>query len=157
MDIKEIGITSVVLIGGAVVGVSQFGLSDVLKDDLLLVADVPMAERQAYMDSVTTEFTEFYDFAIHGTEDFNFSGPLIYQNDPKTARFTELVKADQELSKTQVKELYDYYSDGWFCDDEEMLMFTDKGWTYRTALKNKDGKHMVTVDCKPTNVGLRVG
>jgi len=158
MDIKEIGITSVVLIGGAVVGVSQYGLSDVLDGDLRHVNEVPMEERQAYMDSVTKKFIETYDGSVHGTDTFNFSSPLIYENNAQKARFTEVVKAEQELSKTQVKELRTFYSGTWMCDHEDSQIFTNKGWTYRTTFSNKDGKHMVTVNCKPkNNVGLRVG
>ena len=158
MDIKEIGMGTVVVIGGAIYGISEYGLGDVLKDELKAVAEVPMAEREAYMQSVTTQFTEFFEGALYGTDDFTFAGDFKYEIDTHRPAFIEVVKSHNELSKTQVKELKAYHADKWMCETEDTLLFTDKGWTYTTKLKNVDGRTMVIVTCKPENkVGLRVG
>lgn len=158
MDIKEIGIGSVVVIGGAIYGISEYGLGDVLKDDLKPVAEVSMAEREAYMQSVTTQFTEFYEVALYGTDDFTFAGDFKYDLEPRKATFIEVVQSKNKLSKKQVKELKAYHADNWMCDTEDTLLFTDKGWTYSTKLKNVDGKTMVIVTCRPEQqIGLRVG
>lgn len=158
MDIKEIGMGSVVVIGGAIYGISEFGLGDVLQDELRPVAEVPMAERTAYMQSVTTQFTEFYEGALYGTDDFTFAGEYKYELDIKRPAFIEVVQSFDKLSKQQVKDLQDYHSDDWMCDLEDSLLFTDKGWTYTTKLKNIDGRMMVIITCKPeNNLGLRVG
>ena len=158
MSLKEIGMGSVVVIGGAVYGISEYGLGDVLQDELKPVAEVPMAERAAYMQSVTLQFTEFYGGALYGTDEFTFAGDLKYELDPKRAAFIEVTQSLNELSKTQVKELKAYHADDWMCEEEDSLLFTDKGWTYTTKLKNVDGRTMVIVTCKPENkLGLRVG
>ena len=158
MDIKEIGIGSVVVIGGAIYGISEYGLGDVLQDELKPAADVPMAERAAYMQSVTTQFTEFYEGALYGTDEFTFAGDFNYELDPQRPAFIEVVQSLNELSKEQVKDLKAYHADDWMCDLEDSLLFTDKGWTYTTKLKNVDGRTMVIITCKPENkLGLRVG
>jgi len=70
MGIKEIGTGTVVVIGGAIYGISEYGFGDVLQDELKTVAEVPIAEREAYMQTVADQFTEFYDGAVYGTENF---------------------------------------------------------------------------------------
>lgn len=158
MDIKEIGIGTVVVIGGAIYGISEYDLGDVLKDDLRPVAEIPMAERAAYMESVTTQFTEFYEGALYGTDDFTFAGEFKYELDPQRAAFIEVVQSYNEIPKKEVSELKAYHADDWMCDLEDSLLFTDKGWTYTTKLKNLDGRMIVIITCKPENkLGLRVG
>ena len=158
MELKEIGAGCFVVIGGAIYGISEYGLGDVLQDDLKTVAEVPMEEREAYMESVTVQFTEYFQAALYGTDDFTFAGDFKYEIDTRRPEFIEVVQSFNELSKDQVKELKTYHSDKWMCDTYDTLMFTDKGWTYTTKLKNVDGRTMVTVKCKPTNgPGLRVG
>ena len=157
MSIKELGMGSVVVIGGAIYGISEYGLGDVLQEELKPVAEVPMAEREAYMQSVTTQFTEFYEGALYGTDDFTFAGDFKYEFDPKRAAFIEVTQSLNEISRQQVSELKAYHKDNWMCDTEDTLLFTDKGWTYTTKLKNVDGRTMVIVTCKPTHTGLRVG
>jgi len=149
MDIKEIGVTSVVVIGGAVYGISEYGFSDVLSEDIRHVSEVPVAEREVYMDSVVEQFTEFYSGAIYGTDTFSFSTPLKYRNNPFEASFTQIGQSEQVVSPAQVKELKAYHADKWMCEEEDALIFTDKGWIYKTLLKNKDGQLMVSVVCKP--------
>ncbi len=159
MDIREVVLGGVVVIGGTVYGVSEYGLGDVLKDELKTVAEVPMAERGAYMESVAVQFTEFYEGAIQGTENFVFAGDLTYELEVNRAAFIEVVQSNTEITKAQVKDLKAYNADKWMCDTEDTLLFTDKGWTYTTKLKNLDGRTMVIVTCNPTNdnIGLRVG
>ena len=158
MGIKEIGTGTVVVIGGAIYGISEYGFGDVLQDELKTVAEVPMAERKAYMQTVADQFTEFYDGAVYGTENFNFATDLKYDLNPRRATFTQVSQSLNELSNDQVKELKAVHSDNWMCDTEDSLLFTDKGWTYKTKLKNLDGRLMVLVTCKPNKTsGLRVG
>ncbi len=158
MDMKEIGVGCVVVIGGAVYSISEYGLGDVLQDELKTVAEVPMQEREAYMQSVTLQFTEHFAGALYGTDDFTFAGDFKYELDTRTPSFVEVVQSFNELSKQQVKELKAYHSDNWMCDTDDTLLFTEKGWTYTTKLKNVDGRTMVVVTCKPTSKpGLRVG
>lgn len=156
MDIKEIGIGSVVVIGGAAYGISEYGLNDVLKEDLKYVAEVPVAEREAYMKSVTIQFTEFYNGAVYGTDSFNMAGDLTYELKPRKTAFVEVVQSHHEISPQNAAELKAYYSGTWYCEHEESLMFTDKGWTYTTKLKNLNGRTMVVISCKPPKAtGLR--
>jgi len=158
VSLKEIGMGSVVVIGGAIYGISEYGLGDVLQEELKPVSEVPTAERAAYMESVTTQFTEFYEGALYGTDDFTFAGEYTYELDTQRPAFIEVVQSFNELSKQQVKELKAYHSDNWMCDLEDSLLFTDKGWTYTTKMKNVDGRTMVIVTCTPkNNLGLRVG
>lgn len=152
MDIKEAGIATVVVIGGAVIGISEYGLGDVMSDDLRPAAEVPMDERQAYMTGVAAEFTEFFNGAVYGTDSFSFSGTLNFEVEPRTATFEEVVQAEQSLNAKQVKELKAYHADDWMCETEDTLLFTDKGWTYTTTLKNQDGRLMLSVECAPTNI-----
>jgi len=144
------------VIGGAIYGISEYGLGDVLKEDLKYVAEVPVAEREAYMLSVTEKFTEFYEGAVYGTDTFNMAGDLTYELKPRRTTFVEVVQSHHKLSNEQAKELKSYYSGNWLCEGEDSLLFTDKGWTYTTKLKNMDGRTMVVVTCKPPKAtGLR--
>lgn len=156
MDLKEIGIGGVVVIGGAIYGISEYGLSDVLKDEIKHVHEIPMEEREAYMSSVVTQFTEFYEGATYGTDDFDFVGSLKYDLNPKRTEFIEVVQSLHDVPKAEVKNLRKYYAGQWMCDFDDSTMFTDKGWSYTTKMKNKDGRIMVTISCKPeTALGLR--
>jgi len=125
MDLKEIGIGGVVVIGGAIYGISEYGLSDVLTDEIKYVHEIPMEERE---------------------DDLN----------PKRTEFVEVVQSLHDVPKAEVKNLRKYYAGQWMCDFEDSTMFTDKGWSYTTKMKNKDGRIMVTVSCKPEQkLGLR--
>jgi len=158
VGIKEIGAGTVVVIGGAIYGISEYGLGDVLQEELKNVAEVPISERQAYMQTVADQFTEFYEGAVYGTENFDFATDLKYNINARRATFTQVSQSLNELTNDQVKELKTLHSDNWMCDTEDSLLFTDKGWTYKTKLKNLDGRLMVVVTCKPNkNSGLRVG
>ena len=150
MDLKELGIGGFVVIGGAIYGISEYGLGDVLTEDIKYVSDVPMDVREAYMVDVTTQFTEFFGGAIYGTDTFDFVGDLVFETDAKRAMFTEVVQSDIVVPKNEVKNLKALHADNWMCDTEDTRMFTDKGWTYVTELKNNDGKLMVKVTCRST-------
>ncbi|WP_427450136.1 hypothetical protein [Litorimonas sp. WD9-15] len=149
MDLKEAGICGVVVIGGAIYGISEYGLSDVLTDDLKSVYDVPMTERHAYMTSVVDQFTEFYSGAIYGTDTYDFVGQLEYEIEPARATFVEVVESDIKIPLEEVKNIREYNTADWMCDHEDSRLFTDKGWTYVTELRNKGGLLMVTVTCSP--------
>ena len=151
MDIKELGITGFIVVGGAIYGISEYGLGDVLQNDLKHVSEVPYAEREAYMKSVTVQFTEFYGGAVFGTDEFATVGSLSYELAPKRTTFIQVVDAQEKVTKAQEKDLKSFYSNKWVCETEDVLLFTDKGWTYTTKLKNTDGRTMVVVTCKPTN------
>ena len=163
MDIKELGICGFVVIGGAIYGVSEYGLGDILEQDLKTVAEVPMDERATYMQSVTVQFTEFFSGALYGTDNFTFATDLKYEFDPRRAAFIQVSQSHTKITKDEVADLKRYNKDKWMCETDNILLFTDKGWTYTTKLKNMDGRTMVTITCKATsksnsnNVGLRVG
>ena len=156
MGLKEIGVGGFVVVGGAIYGLSEFGLSDVLTDDLKYVHEIPVEEREAYMTSVVTQFTEFYEGATYSTDDFDFVGDLQYDLNPKRSEFIEVVQSMHDVPQAEVKNLREYYAGQWMCDFEDSLIFTDKGWSYTTKMKNKNGQVMVTVTCQPEKAfGLR--
>ena len=159
MDIKEIGIAGFVVIGGAVYGISEYGYSDVLKEDLKAVSEVSIDERETYMESVAVQFTEFYEGALYGTDNFTFAGDLNYELDPDRPAFIEVTTSHTQITPEEVKDLKSYNADKWMCQTEDTLLFTDKGWTYTTKLKNLDGRTMVIITCNPdqNDEGLRVG
>ena len=103
------------------------------------------------MKSVTVQFTEFYGGAVFGTDEFATVGSLSYELAPKRTTFIQVVDAQEKVTKAQEKDLKSFYSNKWVCETEDVLLFTDKGWTYTTKLKNTDGRTMVVVTCKPTN------
>ena len=87
MDIKEIGACGVFVVGGAVYGISQFGLNDVLSEDLKHITEVTREDRPDYMDSIVVEFKNNLSSYGVETESYTFVGPSNFSTLPANGVF----------------------------------------------------------------------
>jgi len=155
MDIKELGACGVFVVGGTVYGISQLGLNDVLSEDLRHISEVTFQERPAYMDTVVAEFTDA--FATYGveTETYTYVGNSNFSTLPAMGTFVEVVRQDSPVPKRAVKGIKKQMELANFCDQGEMTMFTEKGWTYRFSMEDSNGLKVFAVVCKPVVPKLR--
>ena len=144
------GVCGVVVIGGAVYGVSQAGLGDALSEDIRPYHEVSNAERATYMQSIVGEFTEAFDTYIIQTETYDYVGHSTFSTQPDSGLFDEVVSPEKAVPKKELAEIKKRMNPDDFCAQEEMMLFTTKGWQYRFKLKNKDGRTIATVICHPS-------
>lgn len=147
MDLKEIGICGVVVVGGTVYGISQGGLGDALSEDLRAYHEVSQAERPEYMQSVVDEFDETFDTYIIETENFTYVGHSVFSAKPAQGVFDEVVSHEEKIPRDALKDIKAQMKPDAFCAQDEMVMFTDKGWNYRFKLKDDRGRIIATVIC----------
>lgn len=154
MDIKEIGACGVFVVGGVVYGVSQYGLNDVLSEELVHISEVSRQERPAYMDKVVAEFDTAFDNYGVETESYTFVGESHFSTAPSSGTFTEVVRQDTAVPKKEIKALRAVMVEGDFCAQEEMTMFTEKGWTYSFSMTDTKGQKIFAVNCAPLKLRM---
>ena len=152
MEIKEIGGVAVVVVGGAVFGISQMGLNDVLSEDLRPLAEVSMQERPAYMSGIVNEFSEVFDTYFIETESYTYVGQSKFTTAPSSGTFMEVVRQNEAVPKKEMKKLTNFMKESNFCEQDEMTMFTDKGWTYRFRMVDGKGNQVYAVICRPAKM-----
>lgn len=152
MDIKEIGACGVFVVGGAVYGVSQFGLNDVLSEDLVHISEISRQERPAYMDKVVAEFDDAFEMYGVQTETYTFVGASHFSTAPSSGTFTEIVRQDTAVPRKEIKALRDVMAENDFCAQNEMTMFTENGWTYSFSMKDSKGQKIFAVNCAPVKL-----
>lgn len=69
--------------------------------------------------------------------------------------FVEVVKQDTPVPRKEVKLIREKMEASDFCNQDEMTMFTEKGWTYRFSMKDSQGANVFAVVCKPNVPVLR--
>ena len=148
MELKEVGLAGVFVVGGAV-AFGSVGLNDVLSEDLRHVAEVPSAERAAYMEDVVAEFAEAFDSFGVETDTYVVGGWSEFSAEPASATFVEVVRAEHEVPPEAWRELRAYWAETAFCEDAEATMFTDQGWSYSFSFRNANGRVMVSSECRP--------
>ena len=154
MDIKEIGTCAVIVIGGVAYTVSSGGLKDALSDDIRHVSEITYAERADYMNEIVDQFTNTFDVYIVQTENYDYVGHSEFSAAPKKATFLEVVTAEDSVPKSELANIRAKAQTD-FCAQEEMLMFTSKGWKYKFTLKDDQGRNILTNVCKPdANYGI---
>lgn len=149
MDMKEIGACGVFVVGGAVYGISQFGLNDVLSEDLVHISEVSRQERPAYMDKVVAEFDTAFDTYGVQSESYTFVGVSHFSTAPSSGTFTEVVRQDEVVPRKEIKGLRDIMAENDFCAQDEMTMFTNNGWTYSFSMTDSKGQKIFAVNCAP--------
>jgi|GEM_PF-2079907 len=147
MDIKEIGAGAAVIIGGVVYGVSSGGLGEALSSEVRHVREVPYEERAAYMDEITTEFAENFEYYIVQTETFDYVGHSKFTSNPAKAMFAETVRSEERVPRDEIKKIKAQFEVG-FCEQDEMTMFTKKGWSYDFKVMDGEGRRIFTVLCQ---------
>jgi len=155
MDIKEWGLGGVVLVGGAMYGISQFGLNDVLSEDLSYISDVTRQERPAYMASIVSEFSEAFETYSVESETYIFVGQSKFSTSPSNGTFVEVVTQEKPVPSEEVKGLKSAMHTADFCAQEEMTMFTEKGWSYRFKMKDSKGRQIFAITCRASEPKLR--
>lgn len=156
MDIQEWLVGGAFVVGGVVYGASQVGLGDALSEDLRHITEVSQEEMPAYMESVVKDFSEsFQDYAIPVTEDTAYIGKSAFKAAPKYGAFKEIVTQTEKVPSKHVKLMASLLKKSNFCEQEEMKMFTDKGWNYEFSIKNMNGSHIYSINCTPSISKLR--
>jgi len=155
MDIKEAGAVGVFVVGGAVYGISQYGLNDVLSEEMRPIAEVSLQERPAYMEQVTAEFKEAFDSYGLETETYTYVGLSAFSTSPSTGTFVEVVTQDSPVPPKEIKGLKEVMDASMFCDQDEMTMFTDKGWGYSFTMQDSNKRTVYAIECKPLSLKLR--
>ena len=156
MEIQEWLVCGGFVVGGVVYGASQVSLGDVLSEDLRHITEVSQEEMPAYMDSVVKEFSEnFQEYAIPVSEDTAYVGKSAFSASPKYGAFKEVVTQTEKVPSKHVKVMASLLKQSNFCDQEEMTMFTDKGWNYEFSIKNINGSHIFSINCTPSTPKLR--
>jgi len=150
MDIKEIGICGVVVVGGAIYGISQVGLGEALSEELRAYHEVPAAERAEYMQTVVNEFSGHFDTYFIQTPTYVYMGHSTFSSQPLRGLFDEVVSQEETVPRGELPAIKAQLSQGVFCAQDEMTMFTDKGWQYRFKLKDGNGRLIATVICNPS-------
>ena len=150
MDLKEMGVCGVVVIGGAVYGISQVGLGDALSEDLRAYHEVPAEERAIYMQSVVAEFSDAFDTYMIETETYNYVGQSTFSSQPLRGLFDEVVSQKETIPKKDLPAIKERLTQHSFCSQDEMMMFTNKGWNYRFKLKDGSGRTVTTIICQPS-------
>ena len=155
MDIKEWGATGVLVVGGAVYGISQYGLNDVMSEDLRHISEVSAQERPAYMDGVVAEFREAFDSYAVETETYIFVGMSEFSTAPVDGGFIEVVTQEEPVPYEEIKGIAAQMEVNGFCAQDEMTMFTSKGWTYRFSMKDSKNRQVYAIVCEPVHARLR--
>lgn len=150
MDIKEIGVCGVVVVGGAIYGISQVGLGEALSEELRPFHEVPAAERADYMQQVVDEFSGHFDTYFIQTPSYDYMGHSTFSSQPLRGLFDEVVSQDETVPREELPAIKAQLKPDLFCAQDEMTMFTDKGWQYRFKLKDGNGRLIATVICHPS-------
>ncbi len=157
MEITEWLVGGAFVAGGVVYGVSQAGLGDALSEDLRHITEVSQAEMPAYMDSVVKDFQDnFEDYAIPISEDTAYIGKSLFSAAPQYGSFKEVVTQTEKVPSKHVKIMASLLKASNFCEQAEMTMFTDQGWTYEFSVNNSNGSHIHSINCVPSAPKLRL-
>ena len=156
MDIKEIGAGAVVVIGGVAYTMSQGGLADALTEDVKHISDISYEDRSAYMTTIVDDFSENFSNYIIQSETFDFVGYSSFSASPQQGSFIEVVKSKETADNTQLRATKAKIEETDFCEQEEMTMLTDKGWSYHFSLENADGRNFYSVTCTGGVPNLRL-
>ncbi len=147
MDIKEIGACAVVVIGGVSYAISSGGLKDALTDDVRPVTSVAYEDRADYMSDIVAKFTQSFDAYIVQIETYDYVGHSKFSASPSSAMFVEVVASDEPVPSEAIGGLNKRLETE-FCAQEEMTMFTEKGWHYSFTLQDSTGRRIFTTVCR---------
>ena len=156
MDIKEYAISGVVVIGGIAYGVSQGGLGDALTEDVKDISMVSQEERAAYMGGIVETFSENFAIYIVETDTYNYVGDSKFSFKADEGMFVEVVKSQEDTTDANIKSVKDKMKTNDFCAQEEMTLFTDKGWQYRFMLQDYKGNRFYQITCQSDIPKLRL-
>lgn len=156
MDIKEYAISGVVVIGGIAYGVSQGGLGDALTEDVKDISMVSQEERAAYMGGIVETFSENFAIYIVETDTYNYVGDSKFSFKADEGMFVEVVKSQEDTTDANIKSVKDKMKTNDFCEQDEMTLFTDKGWQYRFMLQDYKGNRFYQITCQSDIPKLRL-
>jgi len=156
MDIRELGAGAVVVIGGVAYTVSQGGLADALSEDVKHISEITYEERPAYMSGIIEDFSESFSNYIIQTETFDFVGYSKFSASPEQGSFVEVVQPKEKMENTDIRATKKKIEQSDFCAQQEMTMFTEKGWSYKFTLKTAEGRKFYSVTCTANIPKLRL-
>ena len=150
LDIKEIGTGAVLVIGG-IAYVSAGGLQDALSSDVKYITEVAYEDRAEYMGGIVLEFSEAFDVYIVQTETYDYVGHSKFTTAPSKGTFVEVVSSEEEIPTKEFPAIKAFLTTQMdFCAQEEMTIFTKKGWSYRFTAQDGRGRKIFTTVCRPT-------
>ena len=156
MDIKEYAISGVVVIGGIAYGVSQGGLGDALTEDVKHISTVSQEERDTYMGGIVEAFAENFAIYMVPTETYGYVGDSKFSFKADDGMFVEVVKSQEDMTDANVKAVQAKIKSTDFCAQDEMTLFTDKGWQYRFMLQDYKGNRIYQITCQSDIPQLRL-
>jgi len=156
MDIKELAVGGVIVIGGVAFTVSQGGLGDALSDDVKHISEVPYNERPAYMSQIVESFSENFSNYIIQTETYNYVGYSTFSMRADQGKFVEVVQSKEQADQKDTQSVKTLMQQSDFCAQDEMTMFTEKGWSYWFTMKDAQGRRIYTITCKPDAAGANL-
>ena len=156
MDIKEYAISGVVVIGGIAYGVSQGGLGDALTEDVKHISTVSQEERDTYMGGIVETFAENFAIYMVPTETYGYVGDSKFSFKADDGMFVEVVKSQEDTTDANIKSVKDKMKANDFCAQEEMTLFTDKGWQYRFMMQDHKGNRFYQITCQSDIPKLRL-
>ena len=70
--------------------------------------------------------------------------------------FVEVVKSQEDTTDANIKSVKDKMKTNDFCAQDEMTLFTDKGWQYRFMLQDYKGNRIYQITCQSDIPQLRL-
>ena len=153
MDIKEIGGGAVVIIGGVAYTLGG-GLGDALDADVKYISEVSYDERGAYMDGIVVQFSESFSSYIVQTETYDYVGTSKFNYATESGTFLEVVTSEEAVDTKDKNAVQAQMDKGDFCAQDEMTLFTDKGWNYRFQMTDDQGKLVYKITCQAADTGV---
>ena len=69
--------------------------------------------------------------------------------------FEGVAQTEETTDQANIDAVRTQMEAGDFCEQDQMLMFTEKGWSYRFTMKDAQGRRFYNVTCSPDNLNLR--
>lgn len=155
MSVKELCTGAVIVIGGVAYTVSEGGLADALSEDIKHIAEMTFEERPAYMAGIVDDFNETFSHFIVQTDNYDYLGLAKFKALAGQGLFEGVAQTEETTDQANIDAVRTQMEAGDFCEQDQMLMFTEKGWSYRFTMKDAQGRRFYTVTCSPDNLNLR--
>lgn len=146
MDIRIIGGGAAAVVFAAT-GFNYVAMEDVLSHELRDINTVQPSELQSYMDSVVEEFEAAYGYYAYETETYAFVGDLEFSANASTATFYEVVRSEDALNEADRKQIGDDIRAAQYCNSDDALMFTNKGYNYSVSISDGEGRNIMSEVC----------
>ena len=153
MDIKELGIGAVVIIGGVAYTVGG-GLGDALDEDVKYISEVSYDNRSVYMGEIVDKFSDTFSGFIIQTETYDYVGNAMFSYTANSGTFELVVSSEETVSRKDKKDLKTELKSVDICSQADFELFTDKGWKYSFEMNDNQGGLIYNITCRPIDKGV---